>query len=52
MGGLVARPGERGGQLLPKLLRPGALKSEEQRQELRSQAGEVATPEAVWLACC
>ena len=33
-------PGERGGQLLPKLLRPGALKSEEQRQALRSQAGE------------
>ena len=35
----VAPPGERGGDLLPKLLRPGALKSEEQRQALRSQAG-------------
>ncbi|EIE24434.1 ABC1-domain-containing protein [Coccomyxa subellipsoidea C-169] len=31
--------GERGGELLPKLLRPGALRSEEQRRALRSQAG-------------
>lgn len=31
--------GKRGGDLLPKLLRPGALRSEAQRQALRTQAG-------------
>ncbi|CAL8467426.1 g6964 [Coccomyxa elongata] len=31
--------GKRGGELLPKLLRPGALKSEAQRRALRTQAG-------------
>lgn len=31
--------GERGGLILPKLLRPGALTSHEQRAALRSQAG-------------
>lgn len=33
-------PGERGGLILPKLLRPGALTSHEQRVALRSQAGK------------
>ena len=36
---LVGRTGPKGGELLPKLLRPGALRSEEQRKALRSQAG-------------
>lgn len=42
---LVGRTGPKGGELLPKLLRPGALRSEEQRKALRSQAGaQLLTP--------
>ncbi len=38
--------GEKGGELIPKLVRPGALKNEGQRRALRDQAGK---PE---LLCC
>lgn len=38
------KSGERGADLLPKLLRPGALKSAEQRRALRSQAGAQYCP--------
>jgi len=32
--------GEKGGDLLPKLVRPGALRSDDQRRALRAQAGK------------
>lgn len=33
--------GEKGGELIPKLVRPGALKNEDQRRALRDQAGKL-----------
>ena len=40
--------GKRGGELLPKLVRPGALRNDEQRRALRTQAGAHPTSR-MWL---